>query len=529
VSVPRTVRRLSIAALAVVVCVGLAACSGKSSSPKSSASSGSGASSAPQALTIATSFAVDDLDPIENGYWGNELGYSELLMKPQVGGTVTPWLLKSLTNTSPTTWVLTLNSGITFQDGNPLDAAALIACMQYQVGQNSSIPAALPGITLTATGADQVTLTTSAPVPDVPFILGDESFFIIYDQAAYLAAKGSPAKLIAAKLYTGPYVVTSNSPQTMTMTPNPTYWDGKPALSGVTIKFITDAQARILAVQHGEADIALYNPTTAAKTLKGRTDSYFDTGTPRGPTFQLMMNEHQAPFNDVNVRKAIQDSIDYAQIATQVFSGLYTQSTGMYAASAPYAVATQKTDTAAAGKLLDAAGYTLSGGTRSKDGKPLTFTLDTYAQQPDSGTLAIAVQAQLKALGIDANITQVPDIDAAIKNPTGWTAAIEGNGSTSFSGDPITPLIDDFTTKGADNQSGIADPTLDGLVTTLASTLDQNTTNSLLRQTQQRIGDNAYVIFLGQRLPAVVAGPAWKNYPVPAANLWVGATTAPKS
>ena len=95
-------------------------------------------------------------------------------MKPQIGGTVTPWLLKSLTNTSPTTWVLTLNSGIKFQDGAPLDAAALVACLQYQAAQNSSVPAALPGVKLAATGPDEVTLTTSAPVPDVPFILGDE-------------------------------------------------------------------------------------------------------------------------------------------------------------------------------------------------------------------------------------------------------------------------------------------------------------------------------------------------------------------
>src|SRR5262249_13516396 len=161
-----------------------------------------------------------------------------------------------------------------FQDGTPLDAATLIACMQYQVGQNSSIPDALPGIKLTATGADQVTLTTSSPVPDVPFVLGDEDFFIIYDQAAYLTAKGSPARLIAAKLYTGTYVVTSVNSQVMHMPRNPSYWDGTPALSAVTVKFISDADARILAVQHGEADLALYPPTTAAKTLTGRTDSY---------------------------------------------------------------------------------------------------------------------------------------------------------------------------------------------------------------------------------------------------------------
>ena len=114
--------------------------------------------------------------------------------------------------------------------------------MQYQLKQNSSATAALPGATLTATGTDQVTLTTTSPVPNMPYILGDEAFFIIYDQAAYLAAKGSPAKLIAAKIYTGPYVVTDVSDQVMHEVRNPIYWDGTPKLSEVTVKFITDAQ-----------------------------------------------------------------------------------------------------------------------------------------------------------------------------------------------------------------------------------------------------------------------------------------------
>ncbi len=505
---------------------GVSACSTATSS-----SAQSPASARPSTLTIATSFAIGDLDPIENGYWGNELGYGELLMRPQTDGTVRPWLLKSLTNTSPTTWVLTLNSGIRFQDGKPLNAAALVACLRYQLKQNSSATAALPGAQLTATGADQVTVTTKTPVPNMPYILGDESFFIIYDQAAYLTAKGSPAKLIAAKIYTGPYVVTDASDQIMHEVRNPSYWDGKPRLSEVTVKFITDAQSRILAVEHGEADLALYPPTTAAKTLTGRTDAYYDTGTPRGPTFQLFLNEHTAPFNDVAVRRAVQAGINYGQLASQVMNGLYKPATGMYAATAPYALTTQATSASKAVSLLAADGWTAgsSGGVRHKGGKALAFTIDTYAQQPDTQTLAVAIQAELSPLGFDVSISGVPDIDAAQKNPAGWTSALEGDGTTSFAGDPITPLQEFFATKGPSNTTGAGNPKLDRLIDQLASTLDASTRDSLLRQTQQIIASNAYGIFVGQRLPAAIAGPAWRHYPIPPANLWVSATTAPSS
>jgi peptide/nickel transport system substrate-binding protein len=527
---PAIARYLAALGATALLAAGVSACStSNSATPNSSAAASGGAR--PSTLTIATSFAIGDLDPVENGYWGNEFGYGELLMRPQPNGTVAPWLLRSLTSTSPATWVLTLNSGIRFQDGKPLNAAALIACLQYQLKQNSSATAALPGATLTATGTGQVTLTTTSPVPNMPYILGDEGFFIIYDQGAYLAAKGSPAKLIAAKIYTGPYVVTDVSDQVMHEVRNPVYWDGVPKLSAVTVKFITDAQSRILAVEHGEADLALYPPTTAAKTLHGLTTAYFDTGTPRGPSFQLFLNEHTAPFNDVAVRRAVQAGINYDQLANQVMNGLYKPATGMYASTAPYAVATQATSTSRAGELLTKDGWTAgsSGRARHKDGRALSFTIDTYAQQPDTQALAVAMQAQLTQLGFNVSVSQVPDIDAAQKNPAGWTAALEGDGTTSFAGDPITPLQELFASKGADNTAGIDNPRLDSLIGQLASTVSASTRDSLLRQTQQVIADNAYGIFVGQRLPAVIAGQAWRNYPVPPANLWVSATTAPSS
>ena len=45
------------------------------------------------------------------------------------------------------------------------------------------------------------------------------------------------------------------------------------------------------------------------------------------------------------MRRAVQAGIDYDQLANQVMSGLYKPATGMYAATAPYAVATQATST----------------------------------------------------------------------------------------------------------------------------------------------------------------------------------------
>ena len=172
------------------------------------------------------------------------------------------------------------------------------------------------------------------------------------------------------------------------------------------------------------------------------------------------------------MRRAVQAGINYAQLASQVMNGLYVTDTGMYASTAPYALTTQATDAAKAEQLLTADGWTASsaGGVRHKDGSTLAFTIDTYADQPDTQTLAVAMQAELSQIGFDVSVSQVPDIDAAQKNPTGWTSALEGDGTTSFAGDPITPLQEYFESNGASNTTGIDNPKLDSLINQLATT-----------------------------------------------------------
>ncbi|RIJ76533.1 hypothetical protein D1871_11735 [Nakamurella silvestris] len=534
---PKHVRRWSVAACVIGLIV--SGCSTASTTdrpaPPTTAPVGgtttdpgttAGRPSTPAALTISTGFAIDDLDPLENGFWGNEFGYAELLMKPTLSGVPTPWLLSSLTNTDATVWVLTLKDGITFQNGSALDAAALAAVMDYQLTENPSLASTLAGATVEATGPDQVTLTTAKATPNMPNILAAEGMFTIYDQAAYLKAKGDPKALITAKIYTGPYVVESLSPEKAELAPNPTYWAGEPGLSDLSILFVPDAQARILAVQNGEADLALYPPTAAAVTFQGRDDSFYLTGTPTGPTFQLVPNTKDPVIADAAVRRALYLAVDYTELATDVMDGLYEPATGLYSPRVPWAVETQHTDLAAAGQELDGAGWKLgSDGIREKDGKKLALQTLTYPQQPDSDTLALAVQAQFKKVGIDLSIRQVPDIEAEMTDSSDWQLAIAGNGFVSFGGDPITPLQNYLRSGGSRNFAKVADPELDSLIDTIAVTVDDEARYAHLRDLQKYVADKAYLGYLGMRLPNVVVGERMKDFQVPTALLWVTAET----
>lgn len=517
-------RRAAAGALAVLALAGCATTGGGAAPPP-------GAPDAPSTLTLATGFAIDDLDPLESGYWGPEFGYVELLMRPQRGGEPEPWVLSELTNPEPLAWDLTLPEGATFVNGTALDAAALADLVTFQLAENPDVAAALPGATAAATDALTVRLTTSRPTPNVPALLADEAMVPVFDVAAYRAhldAGATPDALVAAGIYTGPYVVESLDPESMQLAPRADHWAGPPALDGVTVRFVPEASARIQAVQAGEADIALYPPTASSPTLEGRDDAFFVTGEPNGPTFVLEFNHREAPFDDPLVRRAVYAGVDYDQLANDVMNGLYRPATGLYVDSRPWAEPTQSFDAAAAGALLDEAGWTRTGdGPRTRDGAELRFGVLTYPQQPDSDVLALAVQSQLAALGVGVDITQVPDIQSAVAETSGWQASIRGNGFISFGGDYITPLLNTMRTDGPSNYTGTADPALDALIDALAVELDTTARDDLLRRIQALIADQGHLGYLGVRLPAVVTNAAWRSYEVPISNLWVDATTAP--
>jgi peptide/nickel transport system substrate-binding protein len=480
-------------------------------------------------LRIATSFAINNLDPLQNGFWGSEMGFGDLLMKPDGDGKLSPWLLQSLARTSADVWTLTLRPGIRFQNGDRLDAAALAQTMNYMLANNTALEPELPGAKVAATGPLIVTLTTAQPTASVPSLLANEAMFDIFDTPVYLRLKANPNSLVAARIYTGPYMVTSLTPEQMVMKPNPYYYGPKPKLQQVAVLFIADAQARIDAVERGEADLALYPPEAAARQLRGSSQAYFLTQQPGHAYggFQLVMNFRSGPLSDVAVRKALQHGINYEQISQQVMGGYYDTPVGLYPASLPYTLHLQYTDTALARSELQNDGWVPGpGGIRVKDGQQLEFTLLTYPQQPDTAPIALAMQSQLRTIGINMQIRQVDDIDTVVQQPTGWQAALDGNTAMDWTdSDPVEPLIAYYTTGGDDNNGGINDPQVNQIAAELEASTSTSRTDALLEQAQRVIVEqNAWSIWVGYKRDAVVASPQLRHYVVPpAALLWTNA------
>lgn len=493
--------------------------------------SAAAASSDAPTLTIATSFGIDDLDPLTNSFWGPEFGYVELLMRPERDGLPTPWVLESLTNVDATTWELGLRDNVVFDNGNPLDAQALVDLFEYMNENNAGFAAALNLDAVEITDVSTLTLTTTVPVPSLANVLADESNLPVFDVATYqefLASGDSPSALVERGLYTGPYTMTSLDDQAAQLVPVDSYWDGTPALSALTVRFVPEATSRVQAVQNGEADIALYMPIDAAATLEGRDDAFYVTGEPTGSTFSVQLR-NDGDWAETDVRRALYAAIDYRQLAEDVMDGHADIATSVFAKTFPYAIDTQVTDLDQARELLDGAGWVAEdGGTRTRDGESLTLRLLSYPQQPDSNVLAVAIQAQLAEVGVDVEVTDVPDITET-REGTEWDAAIVGDSLLSFSLSPEDGLRGDLVTGGDQNFAGISNPELDQLVETLSATFVEAERNALLEEIQHVIHDNGLWGATIMRQPAVVTNANWAGYVTPVANLWVTASTAPSS
>lgn len=516
----RPTRRAVLLALLVAL---LLACS-----PPSGPAEGG---AAPAPLRIATSFVVGSLDPVEDGFWMPEFGVAETPMSVGPDGEIQPWTLESLGRTDDRTWMLTLREGVTFQNGTPVDGVALAATMTRQLVLSPAAQAQLEGSTVTATGPREVTLVTPGPNANVPHLLADESVFPIYDAAAVDAVGSDYAALAGAGIYTGPYAVRSLDAQRMELDRHPGHWAGMPPLPGVTVRFVPDPQARILAVQNGEVDIALYVPIDAKQILDGDPAAFFVTP-PRGTgTVSVPLNQKIAPFDDLAIRKAFIAAIDYRSLADDILQGAYDRAESLFPTVYPFAVRNLGTDTAAAATLLDAAGWVPGpDGVRTRDGRPLTVVLLTYPQQPDTTTIAVAMQSQLRAVGFDVRIRQVEDVQAAVEELPDWNAAVVFNSTAGFTGSPEPFLRRYLVTGGDRNSSGVSDPELDALAGKLRTAFDDAERDALLARVQQIvIEEGAYMTVAAVKRFPVVTSPEWRGY-VPSNSLnHVTADTRPAS
>ena len=490
------------------------------------------AQSAGGTIRIVTSFTVDDLNPAV-GTASNFLydyGANETMMRLLDDGINHPWLLEALENTGPNTWVLTLREGITFQNGKSLDVEALLAAIERQRALAPVSRSALPeGSTFEITGEREITLTTPVPFANVPAVLSQDTIFPVYDVEAVEAVGEDWEQLAGAGIYTGPFILETLSPEGMTLSRYEDYWQGMPALETVDVRFVTDAMARVLAVQNGEADIAMYPPSAAAEVIARTPGMHYVLGGLPAGGFIAFTNVSTAPMDDANVRLAVQYGINYEEIASEVFQGLREVPTGLFASAFEWALAGQHYDPEHAAMLLDEAGWAPGpDGIRVKDGERLEIVALIYPQQPDLPPMTNAMQFQLRQIGIDFQARSVDDINGALLgDDVDWDIGFLSNATVSW-GSPDQFFQRYIASSGDMNFAGYANDEVDALISGILATVAPEERLPLLTRVQEiLIEEDPYAIMTSVSSGRAVVNDRFRDYVPGTHNIFVTWETAP--
>ena len=121
----------------------------------------------------------------------------------------------------------------------------------------------------------------------------------------------------------GPFYMTEWVPGShITFSKNPYYWNAD-AIKLDRLKFVLmeDSNAAYSAYQTGEVLLIKDVPTEEIPSLEGTDDFYVD---PIIGTYYISLNIEKAPFDDVNVRKALSLAIDREYVASTLMQGTYT-------------------------------------------------------------------------------------------------------------------------------------------------------------------------------------------------------------
>lgn len=223
-------------------------------------------------------------------------------------------------------------------------------------------------------------------------------------------------------LYNGPYVVKELKLSShVILERNPHYYGHKPDIEKVVFKLIPDTKTLEANLVSGTIDMicelgmtfdqALAFDKRVAKdpALKTKFNTIFEDGM----TYEhIDLNLHNPVLADIRVRQALMYSVDRDKLSQALFEGRQKKAISNVHPKDDYYtedVVKYAFDPAKAMKLLEEAGYKKgANGILEKDGKKLSLTLMTTAQNKTRELVEVFLQEQWKKIGVEIVINNEP-------------------------------------------------------------------------------------------------------------------------
>ncbi len=283
----------------------------------------------------------------------------------------------------------------------------------------------------------------------------------------------------------GPFTISSwKAGSQIVLAGNSKYIVEPPTLQTVTFLFGASASDPFTLYERGQVAWASV-PSDAVDRVQASNSPYRDqlVVQPLLATSYILLNPNMAPFNDINVRKALIMAFDRTKIATVTYDGHVQELNGIVPPGlddSDWSANVPAYDPAAAKNLLQQTSLA-NGGTGV-----IFYTSGAYAP--------VAMKLQLKQnLGLDSDVVQLEFSDY-LNDITAHRLPATTESWVADYPDPEDFLRALFYSTSSENSVGYNNPDVDKLLDEALAEPDKTKRDELYRQAQQQIIDDAVVI-----------------------------------
>ncbi len=314
----------------------------------------------------------------------------------------------------------TLHENSKFSNGDPLTAESVKASAE-RMREISPYSGDLdPVESIEVVDENTVKYILSEPAPFMMASLTSGYGGIVH---AELAETMGNDEFNRAAVGNGPYMIKEwQAGSQIILEKNPHYVTANPAVNNkgalnfdtIIVRFIPDEFTRVSELESGDVDIIYNVPIASIDSLSANSELAMYEYAQPGSNY-LIFQTDDGVTSDLAVRQAINIGIDRETLAKSldnVIAPLYgflsPAQAGFSADKEEELAETYKYDLDGAKKILADAGYADSNGDGilEKDGQDLSFEFATPLDSATNKSAAPIIQAQLKELGIDAQIRE---------------------------------------------------------------------------------------------------------------------------
>jgi peptide/nickel transport system substrate-binding protein len=460
-----------------------------SNQPKKGGNLAVGLIAEPTVLDPLTSVTLYDTDIMANMY--------DTLFRYNVQNTIQPELVSSYNYASATVLNLTLHSGVTFHDGTPFNADAVIFNLSRFLNDKAS-PRYTDVVNIASvhkTGDLQVQILLKQPFAPLLNVLTGSVGMMLSPTAIQKLGKSLGQTPVGVG--SGPFMfVEWFKGDHLMLKANPNYWQTDahgtrlPYLQTIRYRTITNGTVMYTNLDTAQIQVASTIDPNDVSLAKGNHDLIYRQIA--GPGFgSLFMNNAAPPVNNVHVRRAIAWAINRQEIVDHVFQGVGVVAKGPLSpvswaydknlVSYGYDPTRAKAELAQSG--LSSVSFTLL----ISSGNP---TLQQEAQFLQSELQAVGITITIKQETFTAEVTDVQTFNYQVAS-LGWTGSLDPDGSTY-------PL---FTSTGGFNYTKYSNQQVDTLLNQARTATSQTQRVTDYQQAQQLIVQDSPYIFINH--PAV--------------------------